>query len=184
MAKQIEVLLQNDVLKLGHMGDVVKVKPGYARNYLLPHGLAILANGAAKRQIEVLRQRAAVANEERAKEARTIKQKLDGKVVKVLAKVAHDNVLFGSVGIRDILKALLADGIQLDPRQVHLHENFKQLGRYQVEIGLHDQVSSQITLEVGNEDPNGMSLDEVLAAATASKKAEAEPVAAEKAEEA
>jgi len=160
--KNIDVLLTSDVLKLGNMGDIVAVKAGYARNYLLPEGLAVPAGSAAKRQVEGLRARAQEVDAERGKQASTLKQRLDGTTVRVAARVAHDDMLFGSVGVRDIVDALAEKDIAVDPRQVHLHQSFKHLGRYEVTIALHRDVEATITLEVVNADPNAPSLDEVL----------------------
>ena len=163
MPKTIEVLLTKPVLKLGSMGDIVAVKPGYARNYLLHQGLAVPASGAAKRQVEVLREKARQLEMENEGRAAVLKKELDGISVQIAAKVAHDNVLFGSVGIRDIVRSLESNGVQIDPRQVHLHESFKNLGKYEVLIKLHANVESTITVEVVNDNPDGPGLDETLA---------------------
>jgi len=162
MAHTIEVLLVDDVLKLGNMGDIVRVKSGYARNCLLPQGRAILASAAAKRQVEVLQAKAAANETNRAVKAQALKKELDGFSVQIAAKVAHDRHLFGSVGIRDIVRALSAGGFDIDQRQVHLHENFKELGTYEVLIKLHTEVEATITVEVVDADPQGKALDEVL----------------------
>ena len=85
--------------------------------------------------------------------------------MQVAAKVAHDTVLFGSVGARDIVKALTAGGFDITNNQVHLHENFKELGRFEVEIGLHKGVNATVKIEIVNSDPDAPSLDETLKAA-------------------
>lgn len=166
MAKTIEVLLTKPVLKLGSMGDIVAVKPGYARNYLLPQGLAMAASGAAKRQVEVLQEQARKLAMEQEGQAAALKKELDGVAIQIAAKVAHDDVLFGSVGIRDIVKSLSASGMNVDQRQVHLHESFKKLGKYEVLVKLHSNVEATITVEVVNDNPDGPGLDEALAAQT------------------
>ncbi|MDA3962112.1 MAG: 50S ribosomal protein L9 [Planctomycetota bacterium] len=162
MAKTIDVLLTKPVMKLGTMGEVVSVKAGYARNYLLPQGFAILADGAAKRQIEVLQQQAKQLAQKHEAQAAVLKKELDGISLQIAAKVAHDNVLFGSVGIRDIVKALAANDVKVDPRQVHLHENFKNLGSYEVTVRLHSNVEATIKVQVVNDNPDGVGLDEAL----------------------
>ena len=164
MPRNTDVILVQDVLKLGNMGDLVAVKPGYARNFLLPHGLAIHANRAAKRQVEILRERAKANEVVRLGKAKELGKKLAGTTIRIAAKVAHDDVLFGSVGIRDIVRALAVEGYAVDQRQVHLHQNIKRLGRYEVEISLHAEVPVQILLEIADADPNGRKLDEILAA--------------------
>lgn len=165
MSKTIEVLLTQDVLKLGDMGDIVSVKAGFARNYLLPEGKAIPASRAAKRQVEVLREQARKNDLEREGRAAVLKNQLEGKVIEIPAKVAHDDYLFGSVGVRDIIRKLATQDIVVDPRQVHLHEVFKRLGRYEVLIKLHHTVECTIVVVVSNADPQGEELDKTLAAA-------------------
>ena len=147
MANTVEVILTDNILKLGNMGDLVKVKAGYARNYLLPYGKAIPADKAAKRQVAALQARAAEFEAEQAAVATKLKAELDGFKAQISAKVAHDTVLFGSVGARDIVKALTAGGFNITNNQVHIHENFKELGRFDVEIGLHKGVNATIKLK-------------------------------------
>jgi large subunit ribosomal protein L9 len=166
MARRQEVLLTQDVLKLGNMGDIVKVSPGYARNYLLPYELAMPAGHAAKRQIEVLRDKAAKAEVEREKQANVLKKTVDGMGIQIAARVAHDNELFGSIGNKDIVLALAAKGVTVDAKQVHLNDKIKKLGKYRVEVRLHKNVGVEIALEVVNSDPNAPVLDEAIAAAT------------------
>lgn len=173
MAKRTEVLLVKDVLKLGNMGDVVRVAPGYARNYLYPYGLAIHAGGAAKRQIEVLREKAAKNEAERAAKAQAQAKTMQGLTVQVAARVVQDDELFGSIGTKEIVAALAKANVKVDGKQVHLTDKIKKLGRYPVEISLHKTVPVTITVEVVNSDPNAPSLAETLAL-VAAKKAEAE----------
>lgn len=171
MARRKEVLLVQDVLKLGNMGDIVRVSPGYARNYLFPYGYAIPADGAAKRQIDVLREKAAKSEAEREAKAAVQSKTIQGMTIQVAAKVAHDDELFGSIGAKEIVVALGKSGIELDTKQVHLHDKLRKLGRYQVEIGLHKKVVVTITVEVVNADPNAPSLDETLARIAAERAA-------------
>lgn len=165
MAKNVDVLLTEDVLKLGNMGDIVTVRPGYARNYLLPHGKAIAASQAAKRQIELLREQAARRRAEHEGQALAVKKQIDGMSLQIAAKVSSGSTLFGSVGIRDIVAALAKSGYDIDPKQVHLHESFKQLGTYQVLLRLFGEVEATIEVEVVDADPQGSTMEEVLAAA-------------------
>jgi large subunit ribosomal protein L9 len=191
MARRKEVLLVQDVLKLGNMGDVVRVAPGYARNYLFPYGYAIPADGAAKRQIDVLRDKAAKSEAEREAKASVQAKSIQGMTIQVAAKVAHDDELFGSIGVKEIVAALAKSGVDIDSKQIHLSDKLRKLGRYQVELALHKKVVVTVTLEVVNADPNAPSLDETLAAIAAAKAAKAKkgaeaPAAegeAEKAEE-
>ncbi|MBA3707460.1 MAG: 50S ribosomal protein L9 [Planctomycetes bacterium] len=172
MAKRKEVLLIKDVLKLGNMGDIVRVSPGFARNYLFPYGMAIAAGDAAKRQIEVLREKAAKSEGEREHKALGLKKSMEGMSIQIAARVAHDAELFGSIGIKEIVAALAKSGIEVDSKQVHLHDKLRRLGSYSVEIRLHKNVPVTIKLEIVNSDPNAPALDEALAAAAKNEKPE------------
>jgi len=179
MAKRTEVLLVKDVLKLGNMGDVVRVPPGYARNFLYPYGLAIHADGAAKRQIEVLREKAAKNETEREAKAQALAKTVNNTTVQIAQRVAQDDELFGSVGTKEIVSALAKAGVSVDGKMVHLTDRIRKLGRYAIEVSLHKSVKITVNVEVVNSDPNAPSLAETLAA-VAAKKAERE--AAKKAE--
>jgi large subunit ribosomal protein L9 len=167
MAKRQEILLTQDVLKLGNMGDIIKVSPGYARNYLFPYELAVPVGQAHKRQIEVLRSRASQMEVEREAKANIQKKKMEGMAIQIAARVAHDNELFGSIGTKDIVQALAKQGIVVDGKQVHLTDKIKKLGRYKLEVRLHKKVGVEIGLDVVNSDPNAVPLDEALAAVSA-----------------
>ena len=131
MAKPIEVLLTEDVLKLGSMGDIVSVKPGYARNFLLPYGKAIPASSAAKRQIEVLQERARKREVEQEGQALALKKQIEGR--------DHSRRSQGQPRQRAVRlrwrsrhrRRHEGQGIHHRSRQVHLHENFKNLGSLQ-----------------------------------------------------
>jgi large subunit ribosomal protein L9 len=179
MAKRTEVLLVKDVLKLGNMGDIVRVPPGYARNFLYPYGLAIHADGAAKRQIEVLREKAAKNETEREAKAQALAKTVNNTTVQIAQRVAQDDELFGSVGTKEIVAALAKAGVSVDGKMVHLTDRIRKLGRYAIEVSLHKTVKVTVNVEVVNSDPNAPSLAETLAA-VAAKKAERE--AAKKAE--
>ena len=176
MAKR-EILLVQDVLKLGNMGDVVKVAPGYARNFLFPERMAVPLVGAAKRQIEVLRERAAKSETEREQKAVALKKTMEGMTVQIAARVAHELELFGSIGTREICQALAKSGIEVDTKQVHLTDKIKRLGSYPVSVKLHKKVDVEIKIDIVNSDPNAPSIADILAAqaaARAAKQAEAE----------
>lgn len=185
MARRTEVLLVKDVLKLGNMGDIVRVAPGYARNFLLPEGLAVPADQATKRQVEVLREKAARNEVEREARARELAQRIDGMTVQVAQRVAHDDELFGSVGTKDIVAALAKHGVQVDGKQVHLTDRIRRLGRYPIEVSLHKTVTVKVIVEVVNSDPNAPSLDETLAQIAARREQQqAERAAARRSEQA
>ncbi|MFW5830266.1 MAG: 50S ribosomal protein L9 [Planctomycetota bacterium] len=172
MAKRnIEVLLTRNVFKLGLMGDLVKVKPGYARNFLFPSGSAIPADKAAKRQIEILQERASQQQAVLKEDAQQRAKRMQGLTIEVAANVSHDDRLFGSVGIRDIVAALGERGYEITSNQVALHENIRQLGVYTIRLQLFADVETEITLKVVNANPQA-ELDDIL-------KSEEESAAAE-----
>lgn len=181
MAKQ-EVLLVKDVLKLGNMGDMVKVSPGYARNYLFTHVLAIPANAAAKRQVEVLREKAAKSEAEREVKAVALAKSINNTTIQISGRVAHETELFGAIGTKEIVQALAKTGIVVDSKQVHLVDRIRRLGVYSIEVKLHTKVAVTIKVEVVNSDPNAPSLADTLAALEVARKAKAEGKNAPKAE--
>ena len=181
MARRKDVLLVQDVLKLGNMGDVVRVSPGYARNYLFPYALAIPTDAAHKRQIDVLREKAAKSEAEREVKARAQAKTMQGISIQIAARVSHDNELFGSIGTKEIVTALAKSGIDVDGKQIHLHDKLKKLGKYQIDVRLHKNVAVEVTLEIVNSDPNAPTLAESMAA-SAAPKAEAKDDKADKAE--
>jgi large subunit ribosomal protein L9 len=182
MARRKEVLLVQDVLKLGNMGDVVRVSPGYARNYLFPYAMAIPAEGAAKRQIDVLREKASKSEAEREVKAKAQAKAMQGLSIQIAARVAHDIELFGSIGTKDIVAALAKSGVEVDGKQVHLNDKLKKLGRYQIDVRLHKNVAVEVTLEIVNSDPDAPTLAETLAAVAAKPTADKSADKAEKSE--
>src|ERR1043165_1428438 len=165
MARRKEVLLVQDVLKLGNMGDVVRVSPGYARNYLFPYALAIPTDAAHKRQIDVLREKAAKSEADREVKAKAQAKTMQGMSIQIAARVSHDNELFGSIGTKEIGPARAKSGVDVDGKQIHLHDKLKKLGKFQIDVRLHKNVAVQVTLEIVNSDPNAPTLAETLAAA-------------------
>jgi large subunit ribosomal protein L9 len=184
MAKKQDVLLVKDVLKLGNMGDVVKVAPGYARNFLYPERLGIPASQSQKRQVEVLRERATKNEADREVKALALKKSVDGMTVQLSARVAHDIELFGSIGTKEIVAALAKKGIEVDSKQVHLTDKIRKLGVYPIEVRLHKSVAAEIKIEIINSDPNAPTLEETMAAMASAKAAKAAKKAAGEAAEA
>ncbi len=183
MARRKDVLLVQDVLKLGNMGDVVRVSPGYARNYLFPFALAIPTDSAHKRQIDVLREKAAKSEADREVKARAQAKTMQGVSIQIAARVSHGNELFGSIGTKELVAALSKSGVEVDGKQIHLHDKLKKLGKYQIDVRLHKNVAVEVMLEIINSDPNAPTLAETMAAASAPKAdADAKGDKAEKAE--
>ena len=147
----MELILRDDVEKVGRRGDVVKVKDGYARNFLLPRGLGMPVTAANKAMIE---------KEKKAHEARLAKEKaefesLAGRIagLRFVAprKVGESDVLYGSVTASDIAEFLKGKGIEIDKRKVQLDEPIKHLGEHEVKIKLHPEVLATIKLLVTKE---------------------------------
>ncbi|HEX9186177.1 MAG TPA: 50S ribosomal protein L9 [Vicinamibacteria bacterium] len=147
----MELILRDDVDKLGRRGDIVKVKDGYARNFLLPRGLGMAVNAANKAMVE---------KEKRAHEARLAKEKVEfeslaarigGLRFVAPRKVGENDVLYGSVTSGDIAEFLKAKGIEIDKRKVLLDEAIKHLGEHEVKIRLHPEVQASLRLLVTKE---------------------------------
>lgn len=147
----MEVILREDVEKLGNRGEVVKVAAGYARNFLLPRRLAVAATDANRKIIEQERQ-AHLRKEAKLKsEAVDLGQLLGGVSVTIAQKAGENDQLFGSVTAKDVADALAAKNFTIDRRKVQLDEPIKQLGEYKVPLRLHRDVVIEITVTVVRE---------------------------------
>ena len=148
MPATIQVILQHDVHNVGKSGDLVKVRPGYARNFLIPRDLAVPATTAAVNRI-AHEKAVAVAKAEKAKAgARDLASKIDGLTVTIARPVGEEDRLFGSVTSKDIHAAVKAKGFELDRKQMHLAEPIKALGTYEVPVKLLGDVTATIKVEV------------------------------------
>ena len=146
----MEVILKHDVEKLGYADEIVKVKDGYARNYLLPQGLAILATIPNKKMLaETIRQRAYKA-EKILKEAEFLAGKIEGLVVKIAQKASEKGTIFGSVNTIAVAQALKEQhDIEVERKKIILPaEHIKELGNYTAQINIHKDVKVTINLEV------------------------------------
>lgn len=144
----MEVILRQTVEKLGHPGEVVKVSAGYARNFLIPRGIAVAATPGNKRQIEQQRQRLEAAEDARRGAAQTQAQTIEQVSLTFSARVGDEGKLFGSVTAADIVQQLEALGHNIERRQVDLPEPIKALGIYRVPIRLHADVKPEIKVWV------------------------------------
>jgi len=148
----MQVILMEKVVNLGGLGDIVKVKDGYARNFLIPQGKAKRATEENKKVFEARRAELEKAQAEILAAAQAQVAKLEGVSVQVARKAGVDGRLFGSVGNADIADALKAQGIEIEKSMVRLPEGpFKQVGENQVEIALHHDVVATITVSVVGE---------------------------------
>ena len=144
----MEVLLQSEYKKLGKKGDLVVVKPGYGRNYLIPQGIAIVANSANKKiALENTRQAARKALQSKA-DAEALVSVLDGAKVIVMAKVREHGHIFGTITPLQISKSLKEQNIFVDYTNIHLAVPIKNTGRHQAELILHREVSYVLNFEV------------------------------------
>jgi large subunit ribosomal protein L9 len=142
----MEVILREHVDHLGRRGDLVKVADGYARNYLLPRKMALLATEGNKKVIERERVKFDTVEAEEQKVAQAVADRLAAVEVEIARKVGETDALFGSVTNADIAEALAGKGFDIDRRTIQLHEPIKKLGEFDVPVKLHRAVS--VTLKV------------------------------------
>jgi len=144
----MEVILREEIEKLGNRGDIVNVADGYARNYLLPKKLAVPATEASKKIIEQERQAYLRREAKLASEAEELARMLAGVTVTIAQKAGEMDQLFGSVTAKDIAEALEQQNFQIDRRKILLEEPIKQLGEYKVALRLHRTVTAEIQVNV------------------------------------
>jgi large subunit ribosomal protein L9 len=144
----MEVILLERISRLGGMGDTVKVRDGFARNFLLPQGKALRANEANKKKFEGQRATLEARNNERKGEASKIAEGLDGKSFVVVRSAGETGQLYGSVSTRDISELLTAEGFNVGRNQVELNQPIKAIGLTNVAIALHPEVEVTITLNI------------------------------------
>lgn len=144
----MEVILLERVNKLGQMGETVKVKDGYARNYLLPMGKALRANDGNKKRFEAERATLEARNLERKSEAQKVADTLEGKTFIIIRSAGETGQLYGSVAARDIVDTLVAEGYNIGRNQVDLNTPIKMIGLHKVVLHLHAEVQIEIELNV------------------------------------
>ena len=144
----MRVILKNEVHNLGDAGDIVKVADGYGRNFLLPRGLAVVANEGSVAQAEHNKKVAESIKKKQTAAARAIAEKLEGTAITLRREAGEDDRLFGAVTNRDIAEALAADGIQVDRKAIQLADPIKAIGLFNVPIRLHRQVTANVRVYV------------------------------------
>jgi large subunit ribosomal protein L9 len=144
----MEVILKEDVPKLGHRGEVVKVAEGYGRNYLLPRKLAVEATQANKAVIEQMKQSAIRRSAVEKADSEALAKQLEGVAVSFQRKAGEKDHLFGSVTSSDIAEALAHKGFNIDRRKIQLVEPLKSIGEFEVAIKLHRDVTSKVKVTV------------------------------------
>jgi large subunit ribosomal protein L9 len=144
----MEVILLERVEKLGQIGDVVTVKNGFARNYLLPNKKALRANEANKKVFEANRAKIESDNAERRTDAEKASKDVDGKTVQLIRQASNTGQLYGSVSARDIVEALEADGAKVTKSQIVLNRPIKTIGVHDVKVALHPEVAVTVKINV------------------------------------
>jgi len=148
----MEVILREDIEKLGNRGQVVKVAPGYARNFLLPKRLAVPATESNKKIIEQERQAHLRKEAKQLADAQDLAKLMAGVTVTISQKAGENDILFGSVTAKDIAEALERQGYTIERRNIHLSEPIKQLGEHRVPVRLHREVTIEIPVTVNREE--------------------------------
>ncbi|MBC7153465.1 MAG: 50S ribosomal protein L9 [Rhodobacteraceae bacterium] len=169
----MQVILLERVAKLGQMGDVVNVKDGFGRNFLLPQGKALRASDANIKAFEARKVQLEMANIETRKEAQALAEKLDGQMFVVIRSASDSGSLYGSVSTRDAADAATEGGFTIDRRQVVLDRPIKELGIHTVSLVLHPEVTAKFNLNVARSpeeaelQASGKSIQELAAEAEA-----------------
>ena len=148
----MEVILLERIPRLGQMGETVRVKDGYARNFLLPQGKALRANDANKAKFDTQRVELEARNLERKNEASAVSDKLDGTTYVLVRAAGETGQLYGSVAARDIAAVLDDNGFKIGRSQVNLNTPIKVIGLHQVSIVLHPEVESTVTINVARSE--------------------------------
>jgi large subunit ribosomal protein L9 len=144
----MDIILTENVKGLGTIGEVVKVKPGYGRNYLVPQGLAVEANDRNLNEMEHHRRQLAYKAEKLSKEAADVKARVEAVVCSFELKASDEGKLFGSVTSMEIADSLTAQGVEIDRRKIILDQPIKELGEHEVDIKLNAGVNATIKVNV------------------------------------
>jgi large subunit ribosomal protein L9 len=144
----VQIILNEDVPNLGRTGDVVKVRPGYARNYLLPRKLAVEADARNLRAFEHNKRTALARREAKKTDAMTLKAKIEALIVTIGARAGEEGKLFGSVTNIDVERALRDKGVEIDRRKIALADPIKQLGDFTIAIRLDPEIEANLKITV------------------------------------
>lgn len=148
----MEVILTEDVAKLGRAGDLVRVKPGYGRNYLIPQGKALLATRGRVRELEHKKRVIEQRERKEVSAHEQLAQRLSALQLRFEVQAGEEGKLFGSVTTADIAGQLGEQGFEVDRRKIELADPIKQLGEYEVSVRLHREVTAQIKVEVAAQE--------------------------------
>lgn len=148
----MQVILLEKIRNLGSLGEEVRVKSGFARNFLIPYGKAVTANDENRKKFESRRAELEAAQLDALGKAQARAEKLSGTTVQIVRKVGEDGKLFGSVGIRDIVDAMTAAGFEVERSEVHLDRGpIKEVGDHEIAVSLHAEVNFNIHVSVVGE---------------------------------
>jgi large subunit ribosomal protein L9 len=142
------VILKKEVPNLGEAGEIVKVKPGYGRNFLIPQGLAIPASASSVKVLEHQKRMADAIRRKELAAANELAGRISQTAVTIRREAGDDDKLFGAVTNRDVAEALAAEGIEVDRRTIDLHEPIKSIGLFNVPVRLHSQVNAEVRVFV------------------------------------
>jgi large subunit ribosomal protein L9 len=148
MANQIKVLLKNDVVNLGTGGEVVRVRPGFARNFLLPRGLAVPATAGNLARVEDLKRQVASQAKQELEQATAAAAQINGVSVSIARAVGEEGKMYGSVTTKDIEDAFAAQGVKIDRKKIVSADAIKSLGSFEVPIKLHGNVTATLKVNV------------------------------------
>ncbi len=149
MSTNLKMLLRGDVDGVGKKGDIVEVSPGYARNFLVPRGLAFAATPGVEAQATAMRRKRMLKDAKDRESAEEIAKVLVPKVINITARAADGGKLFGSITAAEVADAIrAATGIELDRKAIHLDEHIKTLGTHTMQVRLHSEVEFPVTVEV------------------------------------
>ncbi len=151
MATNVKVLLKSDVDNLGTGGEVVKVRAGFARNFLLPRGLALPATAGNLKNVEELKRQAAERAKVERDQAEELAKKVSGLTLKITRAVGDEGKMYGSVTSKDVADAVAQAGVTLDRKRIVLPEPLKQLGSFDGAVKLHHDVTTTIKVEVAKQ---------------------------------
>ena len=144
----MDVILTQDIKGLGYKNDIVNVKPGYGRNYLIPQGFAIIASDSNRRHAEEITRQASHKAEKLRKDAEEIANKIGDMTLEITTKAGESGKIFGAITPIQVADALKAKGFDIDRRKISFNQDIKQLGEYTATIDLHRDVQHEITVKV------------------------------------
>ena len=148
-----EILLLKPVDGLGAEGDQVKVRAGYARNFLLPQGMAVPLTGANRKRVEALKKARGLRDAKELTGAQALAKQIEKAGIAIAVKTGEGGKLFGAVTTQDIHDKLTAAGVTVEKRRIHLGQPIKTLGKHEVKIRLHPEVSVELSFDVVSENP-------------------------------